>query len=224
VTIHRVRFDPASRLARMLNNDDVPPAKRFAPVLYHAKVGGAWYASFREAALKEQIDRALEPVPVRATDRPEGRVPPRKTGEVAVNDSLYVAPKAAVQAREGLGFYLEWESHRRALGNAPLWYVLFRCGLLPEDLTERTMREAALHTFGYVPLAPDGSTYSYDPRTDEVVNARHGSRRQPVLHRGIDADSPLAQLLEEFRSVRADLRFHDDGLHTTVTIERKPPR
>jgi hypothetical protein len=224
VTIRRVRFDPTSRLARMLNNDDVPPARRFAPVLYHAKVEGAWYASFREATLKEQIDRASEQPPVRATDQPEGRVPPKKAGDVAANDSLYVAPKAAVQAKDGLGFYLEWESHRRALSNAPLWYVLFRCGLLPEDLTQRTMREAALHTFGYVPLAPDGSTYRYDPRTDEVVNERHGSRRQPVLHRGIDAGSPLAQLLEEFRSVRADLRFRDDGLHTTVTIERQPPR
>jgi hypothetical protein len=44
------------------------------------------------------------------------------------------------------------------------------------------------------------------------------------MHTGVEAGSPLAQLLEEFRSVPADLRFGDDGLHTTVTIERQPPR
>jgi hypothetical protein len=212
VTLRRVQFDRGSRLARMLNNDDVPAAKRFAPTLYHAQVEGAWYVSFSETALKEQVDRLAERPPVPKPEAP------------GFNDALYVAPKAAVRARDGLGFYLEWESHRRALANAPLWHILFRCGLLPEDLTERTMREAALHYFGTVSLSPDRSVYSYDPRTDEVVNSRHGSRRRPVLHTGVEAGSPLAQLLEEFRSVRADLRFQDDGLHTTVTIERQPPR
>jgi hypothetical protein len=75
-----------------------------------------------------------------------------------------------------------------------------------------------------VPLSPDRSDFAYDPRTDEVVNARHGTRRQPVLHAGIDADSPLAQLLDEFRALRADLRFRADGVQTAVTIERRPPR
>lgn len=223
-TIYRVRFDPNSGLARSLNDDGVPPAKRFVPVLYHAKVEGAWYAGFSEAALKEQIDRATERPPVRATDRPGGGEPAKAAAPVGANDALYVAPKAAVQAREGLGFFLEWESHKRALANAPLWHVLFRCGLLGERPTERELREAALHYYGYVPLTPDGSTYRYDARTDEVVNARHGTRRRPVLHAGLDAESPLGQLLEEFRSVRADLHFDDDGLHTAVTIERQGRR
>jgi hypothetical protein len=225
VTLRRLTFAPGSVLARSLNNPDVPPGRRFVPVLYHAQVEGVWYATFSEAALKEEIDRAAERPPVRATDRPEnGGAAAAKDTSVSVNDGLYVAPKAAVKARAGLAFYLEWESHRRALSNAPLWYVLFRCGLLPEDLTEQTMRETALHYFGYVPLSPDGSAYSYDPRTDEVVNSRHGTRRRPVLHAGLEAGSPLAQLLEEFRSVRADLRFRDDGIHTALTVERQAPR
>jgi hypothetical protein len=58
---------------------------------------------------------------------------------------------------------------------------------------------------------------------DQVVSCRHGTRRRPVLHAGLDADSPLGQLLEEFRGVRADLRFGHDGLHTAVTIERQGP-
>jgi hypothetical protein len=228
VTLRRVRFARTSSLARMLNNDDVPPERRFVPVLYHAQVEGVWYATFNEAALKEEVNRAAERPPVRATDRPEGngadRAAPAKDTSVSVNDGLYLAPKAAVKARAGLAFYLEWESHRRALSNAPLWYALFRCGLLPEDLTEQTMRETALHYLGYVPLSPDGSVYSYDPRTDMVVNSRHGTRRQPVLHAGLEAGSPLAQLLEEFPRARADLRFRDDGIHTAVTVERHAPR
>jgi hypothetical protein len=224
ITIQRVQFDRNSRLAKWMNNTDVPAARRFAPTLYHAKAQGAWYVSFSEAALKEELDRVSERPPIRATDQPGGAEPARQEAPPSFNDALYVAPKAAVKARDGLGFYLEWESHRRALSNAPLWHVLFRAGLLPEDLTARTMRETALHYFGSVPLAPDGSTYRYDPRTDEVVNTRHGTRRQPVLAAGVDADSPLARLLEEFRSVRADLQFRDDGLHTTIVIERQPPR
>jgi hypothetical protein len=55
------------------------------------------------------------------------------------------------------------------------------------------------------------------------VNARHGSLRQPVLRAGLDAGSPLAQLLEEFRALRADLRFREDGIHTVVTVERRLP-
>jgi hypothetical protein len=227
VTLHRVTFAPTSTLARMLNDSDMPLERRFVPMLYHAEAEGVWYATFSEAALKEQIDRATERPPVRATDRPEGGAAPPpapKEATATVNDGLYVAPKAAVKAKAGLAFYLEWESHRRALSNAPLWGVLFRCGLLPEDVTEDTLRETALHYFGYVPLSPDGSTFSYDPRTDEVVNSRHGTRRRPVLHAGLEAGSPLAQLLEEFRSVRADLRFRDDGLHTAVTVERQGTR
>jgi hypothetical protein len=55
-----------------------------------------------------------------------------------------------------------------------------------------------------------------------VVNRRHGSPRQPRLHPGVDDASPLGQLLEQFRAVRADLRFREDGIHTTLTFERKP--
>ncbi len=224
MTIYRVQFDPESGLARMLNNDSVPRAKRFAPVLFHAQVEGAWYVSFREEAVKEQIDRVLTGrSPVRAVEGAAAAAPPPER-PAGASDTLYVAPKAEVQAREGLGFFLEWESHKRALANAPLWQVLFRCGVLPADATGRAMREAALDYFGSVPLAPDGSAYRYDPRTDEVMNERHGSRREPVLHAGLDADSPLGRLLEDLRSLRADLRFTEDGVQTAVTIERQGPR
>jgi hypothetical protein len=72
-----------------------------------------------------------------------------------------------------------------------------------------------------VPVSPDETRYFLDVRTAEVVNARHGSLRQPRLHRDLDERSQLAALLEQLRTVRADLRFREDGVHTTVTLERK---
>jgi len=33
--------------------------------------------------------------------------------------------------------------------------------------------------------------------------------------------APLTRLLEQLRSIRADLRFREDGIHTVLTIERQ---
>jgi hypothetical protein len=74
---------------------------------------------------------------------------------------------------------------------------------------------------GFVPVSPDGAAYRYDARHDEVANARHGSYQKPRLHAGLDAGSPLRRFLEQLRTVRADLRFREDGVQTSVTIERK---
>ena len=65
-------------------------------------------------------------------------------------------------------------------------------------------------------LAP----FRYDGRREEVVNLRHGSVRQPKLHAGVEAESPLGKMLEEFATIRADLRFREDGIHTTLTLRR----
>jgi hypothetical protein len=56
---------------------------------------------------------------------------------------------------------------------------------------------------------------------DEVRNARHGSIRRPKRAAEPDPASPAALLLERFRSVRADLRFKEDGVQTTVTLTAK---
>ena len=131
------------------------------------------------------------------------------------------APNGWEESVEALRYYLEWESQRRALPNCTAWYALDHCGLVAMDAPEKTRQAAALRYLGFVPVSPDGAAYSYDPRTDEVVNHRHGSPRRPQLQPGIADNSPLGRLLEQFRSVRADLRFREDGIHTTLTIERK---
>ena len=55
---------------------------------------------------------------------------------------------------------------------------------------------------------------------DEVTNERHGSYRVPVLNKTTADNSALNRLLDTLRSVRADLRFREDGIHTVLTLER----
>jgi hypothetical protein len=74
-----------------------------------------------------------------------------------------------------------------------------------------------------VPVSPDGSKDRHDAHTEDVLNVRHGSLRRPHLHAAIDETSPVAKRLGELRTVRADLRFREDGIHTILTIDRRPP-
>ena len=75
-----------------------------------------------------------------------------------------------------------------------------------------------------LPISPNGAAYRDDNRTDKVVNVRHGSLRRPRLHTSLDTKSSLTELLGQLQTVRADLRFREDGVHTILTIERKPPQ
>ena len=59
-------------------------------------------------------------------------------------------------------------------------------------------------------------------RTRRVRVHEDGSLRVPTRHRSVEESSPLGRLLEQIHSVRADLRFREDGIHTTLTIDRKP--
>src|SRR5205823_4967129 len=128
----------------------------------------------------------------------------------------YVSPAAATATKDYLRGFMEKEMHRRALANAPVWYAFYKAGLVSDKKTEAA-RQAVLYRYlGYVPVSPDGAAYLYDPRTDEVTNARHGSLRRPTPKPTLDPDSALGQLLEKTRDITADLRFREDGVHTTV--------
>ncbi len=182
--------------------------------LYHAVIDDVWYISSREASLKHLIDRSIA--------RREGKAPVTKKEDlIPINGSLYIAPSAARKAGDALRYYLEWECHRRALPNLPIWYTLYRSGLVDETMPEKARNAAAMRYFGFVPVSPDGAAYVHEAKTDEVVNRRHGSWRRPQWHAGIEPTSPLGRLLDQFRTMRADLRFQEDGVNTTVTIERK---
>src|SRR5205085_2089278 len=132
----------------------------------------------------------------------------------------YVAPKAAVETKAYVQLYLEWQAHRRAQLNNHLLYALFHSNVVSASDTSETVEAAALQYLGYVPVSPDLAPFSYDPKYDEVANKRHGTLRQPKLHAVIDAASPAGALLQQLASIRADLRFREDGVHTTVTLKK----
>ncbi len=177
--------------------------------LYYALIDSAFYVSLQEAPIREIIDHSIA-----MKDNKKG--PPT----IEVNTMLHLSPRAAVQAKDLLKLYLEWEAHRRAQINNRLLYALYKSNVVGPQDDSATVEAAALQYLGFVPVSPDLAPFRYEWKKDEVVNRRHGSERQPTLNPGVDAASPLGQILEEFATIRADLRFREDGIHTTVTLQR----
>jgi hypothetical protein len=170
VSIVRIRPTPNSELLRSFG--ETPKGKEpFSPAAYYMLLDGAWYISLQESCLKGLIDRSVA--------KREAKEPKGKAEVVEVNNSLYLAPGAAVKAKDFLRALLEWESHRQALANTPVIYALCRAGLVDEKTPSRTMQELAMKYLGFVPVSPEGAGYTYDPMRGEVVNQRHGSRRLP---------------------------------------------
>ena len=165
---------------------------------------------FQEAPIRDLIDRSVA-------------LKERKNGgdKIETNSTLHLGPKAAIQSKALLRMYLEWETHRRAQLNNRLLYALFRSNVARPDGDSASVEDAALQYLGFVPVSPDLAPFRYDAQKEEVVNLRHGTLRQPKLNAGVETKSPLGQLLEQFATIRADLRFREDGIHTTLTFRRE---
>jgi hypothetical protein len=200
-----VRVQARAGLMAMLGGDG---QDQFRPALYYCTVDNAFYLTLNEATLRDAIDRAKAPRE-------------SKTEKVEVNSSLYLAPGAADKARAFVRGFLERQTQHQALNNDPIWYALYHPGLLSADADAVKAQETAFHYFGFVPVSPDGAAYAFDRKTDEVVNERHGSLRKPRRHADLAENAPLGRLLEQLRTLRADLRFREDGVHTVLTIDRK---
>lgn len=218
VAVVRIQADPEAVGAAVGLGDNRQPKKKKPPTLslYYAVIDGGFYLSLSEDSIKRLIDRSVA--------RREGKEPARPEEAVPINSSLYVAPGAAAQAGGAVRMLLEYQVHQQALTNDPILYTLYRTGLVREKAPAEEVRAAALQYLGFAPVSPDGAPYEYSARTDEVVNRRHGSLRQPHRHRSLAENSPLKQLLEQVQSLRADLRFREDGIHTVLTLERKAPK
>jgi hypothetical protein len=214
VTISRYRCGSSGPVAEQLNGRDTPEEKRFRPVVYYATIDSVWYASFREESIRELIDLSA--------DGREGKRGKKETDPL--NTSFRLEPGAAPKATAALGAYVEWQAHRRALTGGPMWYALYRAGVLSADADAKQKDEAALHYFGYVPISPDGAAYRYRAAFDDVINERHGSFGEPRLHGRLAEASPVARLLRQWGNLRADLRFREDGIYTVLTLERNPKK
>jgi hypothetical protein len=179
----------------------------FLPAVYYAMIDGAFYLTPNGAMLRDFIDRLQE--------KREG-----KSEIVKINSSMYISPGAAKLTRGLVQKYLEKQIHEQALASAPLWYPLYHAGLIAEG-SDAAARELAERYFGFVPVSPDGTRYLYDRRIDEVRNERHGSPARPKTHKTLADNAPIQQLLEQLQTIRADLRFREDGIHTTLTVDRQ---
>jgi hypothetical protein len=178
----------------------------FRPALYYAMIDGGFYLTLNEEMMHSLIDGA--------SAKRDGK------GGVEVATSLYLSPATAEQTKSLLRRLLEQQIHHQARAALPIWYALYRTGIVPEAATSEQAREAAYRYLGFVPVSPDGTGFRYDRTYDEVVNERHGSFRKPSLHRTTAETSPLNFLLDQLRSIRADLRFREDGIHTVLTMDR----
>lgn len=140
---------------------------------------------------------------------------------VPVNSSLSLAPGAAKEAGKLLRLGLETRTRKLALDNLPVWHLLYRCGLIPEKIEPAKAQETAYRYLGFVPVSPDRSAYRYNSARDEVESERHGSLTKPASSKAAVDAASLERLLGQLRSIRADLRFRADGIHTLLTIKRR---
>ena len=58
-------------------------------------------------------------------------------------------------------------------------------------------------------------------KANRLLDRLKRSLRRPRLHSAIADDSPVQRLLEQFPNLRVDVRFREDGMHATVTVQRK---
>lgn len=182
------------------------PAQEAPPALYVAVTGKVLHVSANEGLIK----KVIEETKVEKKDRP---------GEASAG--LYLSP---ANARDAMSLLLEYEGHSLSLLNNQVWNCFYQAGLVPSDASESVRTPIVRRFLGYLPVSPDGSEYRYDARLGEVVNNRHGSYRRPDWHGQVAKGSELAKLIDQVKSLRADLQFLENGLHAVVTIERTTGR
>jgi hypothetical protein len=205
ITIKGRRLHADDPLNREVNSPDVKDPFRLS--FYYAEIGEGLYSSFRLEQIKQLIDQHKD-----AKDhKPDGD---------EISAALRILPRAAENAREALQMYLEWQTHRRALPTNAVWHALHH-SVIPPGASDDERRTLARQYLGYLPVSPDGSDYRYDPRTDEVVNRRHGSYRQPTLWPALAADAPLQKVFTQLEALQFQLRFREDGVHTTIIWEKR---
>jgi hypothetical protein len=188
-------------LAAHLPTEDPPETA------YSALIEDGYYLSLSEGALRGLVDAANQ-------RRKRGGEGERRNAGLLLNPT---PPRAAGSLR----LWLEWETHRRALANNAAWEALLQGRAVRPGASARDRDDAAYRLLGFTPVSPDGAGYVIDVRTATVSNRRHGSYRAWTLHTDLDGRSPLRTLLGQLKAVRSDLRFCEDGIHTTLTLQRQ---
>jgi hypothetical protein len=172
--------------------------------VYTSMVGAARFVAFHEEAI-------------------DARIAARKAGasqEGPPAAAAFFLTRKRPGMAAALELLLEKQVHRKALAANVMWRPLYEAGLVTPKMTEAERRQVALRLWGFVPAAPDGSAVSWDEATRLVRNARHGTWQTPSPHASLDARSALARFIRGMESLSAELRFREDGIHTTITFKR----
>ena len=53
-----------------------------------------------------------------------------------------------------------------------------------------------------------------------IAELRARLTRRAAVRPTLSPNAPVRRLMEQFRTLRTDLKFREDGIHTTVTFER----
>mgnify|MGYP001282348940 CR=1 FL=1 len=189
-----VRIQATSQGARQfLGARDKEP---FLPAVYYALVDGAWYASLQVQPIKDMIDRAAERPANPISESPQ------------VNSAAYLSPAAAEATRSYVLGVAERAARSQDRANGLIWFAFYRGGLIDGGTPAATRRDVLHRWLGAVPATPDVAEFRLDSRTGLAVPEK-------------TAASPLAKLLAEIADIRADLRFREDGVETTVEIRHR---
>ncbi len=222
VSIVQIAPDPSGMLAAELRSPDAgapPPASAAAPggaetsqpairetppAIYYATIGDGFYLATQASALRNLIDQLATPADTA----------PRS---YSANMLLYAAPGAAEKIRPTVSFLLEQQARRVSLANLAEVWLLGQSGALDG----RSLDEAAERFLGYRIVCPDGGGYSFDAARGESRSTIHGTLAQPHKLDAPPPGSPLTPLLDALSTLTGHLRFTDDGLATTIEIERR---
>ncbi len=177
--------------------------------IYYGAVGKMFYLSTSFEALKRVVDNTLSPGGKPASERfgaaRQGHLALRLDVDGKKHAQAYLQRKLAERARR-----TELE-HLETLG-----VVARLVGLGPGALLSP---EAVL---GYSIKSALGNSYRYERNRNEVTGSQTGTRWEPSWPDPLPADSELARLLGELRSLRATMEFTPEGLHSELSLVRRP--
>ena len=185
---------------------EVPPGKLNKNNIYQTHIDKGYYLSFSKKAIEARIDHALG-------------LRKAKPGDTqGIHVALYLAPPGG-EGGKTLAAYLDWRSHVKAQSVLAHWEGLYASGLVSPTMKPTARDEAVRRLLGYVPVSPDGTAMTWQTKGAQMRSDHHGTLAAPTFRAKLPADAPLAKLLQTIRSVQAGLRFREDGLHTTITLD-----
>ena len=85
-----------------------------------------------------------------------------------------------------------------------------------EDIPELSQAKYGVRYF-----CPDSGQYDYDAERNQVICSVHGNREHSRQSLGLNEQSSFAEFINSVDEITAALRFEQEAMITTITIDRK---